>query len=87
MLFKENVSSHWKSFKFSLALQSEALVNTSRRVDFLALPLYAENEVLSRVRALNHGQTLHLHPYFVYASSEGSGESGLLCRLAIAFIA
>ena len=24
---------------------------------------------------LNFGQSLHLHPYFVYVSSEGSGES------------
>ena len=30
----KNVNLHWKSSKFSLALQPEALVNTSGRVDF-----------------------------------------------------
>ena len=31
---KKNVNLHWKSSKVSLALQPEALVNTSGRVDF-----------------------------------------------------
>ena len=31
---EKNVKLHWKSSKVSLALQPEALVNTSGRVDF-----------------------------------------------------
>ena len=38
---------------------------------------------ISRVaRGLNFGLSPHLHPYFVYTSSEGSGESANLRRLA-----
>ena len=33
-MYGENVNLHWKSSKFSLALQPKALVNTSGRVDF-----------------------------------------------------
>ena len=33
-MYGQNVNLHWKSSKFSLALQPEALVNTSGRVDF-----------------------------------------------------
>ena len=33
-MYGKNVNLHWKSSKFSLALQPEALVNTSGRVDF-----------------------------------------------------
>ena len=38
--------------------------------------------VFGRVRALNFGQSLHLYPYFVYASIEGSGESARMRSLA-----
>ena len=34
-------------------------------------------------RGLNYGLSLHLHPYFVRASSEGFGESGRLCKSPI----
>ena len=39
-------------------------------------PLNAHSDVSSRARGLNFGLSLHLHPYFVYASSEDSGETG-----------
>ena len=38
-MYGKNVNLHWKSSKFSLALQPEALVNTSGRVDFSS-PVY-----------------------------------------------
>ena len=38
-------------------------------------PLNAHAEVSSSARCLNFGLGLHLYPYFMYASSEGSGES------------
>ena len=38
-------------------------------------------DVSSRVRRLNFGPSLYLHPYFVYVSSEGSGKSTHLCCL------
>ena len=47
----------------------------------LALSLLAittHTDVTSRTRGLNFGPSLHLHPCFVYASSEGSGKSSLL---------
>ena len=33
-------------------------------------------ELSCRVRALTFGLSFHLHPYFVYPSRRGSGESG-----------
>ena len=38
--------------------------------------------VSGKARDLNFGLSLHLHPYFVCASSEGSGESAHVRRLA-----
>ena len=37
--------------------------------------------------SLNFRLNLHLHPYFVYSSSKGSGESAHLPRLTRAFVA
>ena len=37
-------------------------------------------------RGLNFGLSLHLHPCHVYASSESSGESAYMRRLASAFV-
>ena len=45
-------------------------------------PLNPYFEISSWARGLNCGQSLNLHPYFMYASSKGSGESAHLCRLA-----
>ena len=39
------------------------------------------------VRCLNVDLRLYLHPYFVHARSEGSGESAHMCRHARAFAA
>ena len=36
--------------------------------------------------ALNFGLSICLHQYFVYASSEGSGETACLCRLTGPFV-
>ena len=38
-------------------------------------------DISSKGRGLNFGLSLHLHPYFVYASSKGSGESAYKSRL------
>ena len=46
------------------------------------LLINAHYVVSSNARGLNFGPRLHLHPYFVYASSEGSGESAHMHRLA-----
>ena len=43
--------------------------------------IYTNAEVSNGARGLNFGLSLYLHPYFMDASSEGSGESGHMCRL------
>ena len=48
-------------------------------------PLNAHADVSSWDRNLNIGQSLHLHPYFVFGSSKAFGHSTHLRRLAIAF--
>ena len=35
----------------------------------------AHTDVSSKIKGLQFGLSLHLHPYFVYGSSEGSDES------------
>ena len=47
----------------------------------------AHTDVFSGDRGLKFGLSLHLYPYFLYASSEGSGESAHMRRLAWAFTA
>ena len=37
-------------------------------------PLNAHADILLKAGGLNFGRRLHLHPYFVYAVSEGSGK-------------
>ena len=44
-------------------------------------------DVLSQSRGLHFGLSFHLHPYFVYASSDGTVESVHMRRLARAFAA
>ena len=44
------------------------------------LPLKVNADISTRARSF--GLSLHLHPYFVYASSKGSDKSGHLCRLS-----
>ena len=46
------------------------------------LPLNAHADISSGARALKSHPSLHLHPYFVYGSSGGSGKSVNLRRLA-----
>ena len=41
----------------------------------------SHSAISSRERSLNFSLSLHLHPYFVYANSEGSGESAHVRRL------
>ena len=43
-------------------------------------------QLFSKSRELNVGLSLHLHPYFVNASSEGSGKSAHLHRLIWALL-
>ena len=38
-------------------------------------PLKAHADISSRAKSLNLSRSLHLHPNFVYVSSEGSGKS------------
>ena len=45
-------------------------------------------DVSSKANGLKLGMSLHLYAYFMYASSEGSGESAhMMRRLACAFAA
>ena len=44
-------------------------------------PLITHYDVSSEARLLNFSLNHHLHPYFVYASGEGSGEPMLMHRL------
>ena len=46
------------------------------------IPLTPLADVSRRARTLNFCQSLDLHPNFIYASSQGSGESAHLRRLA-----
>ena len=47
-MYGKNVNLHWKSSKFSLALQPEALVNMSAHVDFSSPELCAiKNPILT----------------------------------------
>ena len=41
----------------------------------------AHADATREARGLKFGLSLHLHPYFVYASTEGSGESVHMHRL------
>ena len=50
-------------------------------------PLDPHADVYSGAWSLQFGLSLHLHTYFVYASSEGSSEYAHMRRLARAFIA
>ena len=47
--------------------------------------LNAHADVSSRARGINLGLSLHVHQYFVFASSKGYGKSMHMCRLARAF--
>ena len=47
----------------------------------------AHADVSNMVRVLNFALRLHLHPYFMYTSSEGSVETAQLHRLSRAFVA
>ena len=49
--------------------------------------LNAHAGVSSEVGGLNGGLSFYLHPHFVYASSEDSGESANMRRLARIFAA
>ena len=40
-----------------------------------------------RAKGLNAGLSLHLHPNFVYMSSERSGETVQMCRLVLGLAA
>ena len=37
--------------------------------------VHAHAEISSKARVLNFGMCIHLYPYFVFASSKGSGKS------------
>ena len=45
-------------------------------------PVNAYADIFSGARGLKFGLSLHLHPYFVYVSSKGSGGSSYLQGLA-----
>ena len=56
--------------------------NTSNSGTYrICAPLNFHTGVSRGTRGLNFGQCLHLHSYFVYASSECSGESAHMHRL------
>ena len=44
-------------------------------------PLNTHSNVSSGARGLNFALSLNQHPYFMYASSEGSEELAHMCRL------
>ena len=57
-------------------------------IAYVQMPLINAHAVVSSgARGLNFGLSLHLHPYFVYASSKGSGKSAHKGRLTEAFAA
>ena len=62
------------------------MVKKSRDFDTIAygqMPLLnAHADLFSWTRGLMFGLSLHLHPYFVYVSSEGCGESEHMPRFA-----
>ena len=50
-------------------------------------PLDANADAPITNKGLTFGLSLHLNPYFVYASNIGSGQTVHLCRLVWVFIA
>ena len=57
--------------------------------EILVLMAYAQTplinataDISSWARGLNFGLSLHLHPFFVDSSKEGSDYSALMCKLA-----
>ena len=46
------------------------------------LPINAHADICGGARGVNFGESLHLYPCLVYASSDGSGEPVHLHRLA-----
>ena len=54
----------------------------SLRIAYALIPLINANiDISSEARGPKFGMSLHLHPYFVYTSGEGSGESAHMRRL------
>ena len=48
-------------------------------IAYAQMPIINDHvDVSSEARCLTFGLSLHLHPHFLYASSEGSGESARL---------
>ena len=80
---------HTVSFKFLIELSPMCYLDkTSYRPSHKILVLIEHGQlplkntypdVSSKARGLFLGQSLHLHPYFVYASSEGPGNSASTC--------
>ena len=58
-----------------------------QQMTLVGYELNAHADISREVSNLNFGLGLHLHPYFVYATSQGSGQSLHMCRLAWVFIA
>ena len=46
---------------------------------YLKPPFNIHADISRVANGLNFGLSLHLHPYFVYASREGTGESAHIC--------
>ena len=52
-------------------------------IAYVKMPLINVNgDISSIARDLKFGLSIHLHPYFVYAISEGSGDSAHMRRIA-----
>ena len=49
--------------------------------------MYMYADLYSKAIGLNFDLSLHIHPYFMYASSIGSGKSAHMRRLARAYAA
>ena len=58
------------------------LVHEMVLVAYGQMPLiYAHAGTSTKARGINFGLSLHLHPYIVYTSGKGSGESAHTLRL------
>ena len=76
------------SLSYHLSLRSLfCLFLSGRFTQVLLYSLNAHADISSEAGGLKFGLSLHPHPYFVYASSKGSGKTVCMCRLVLAFAA
>ena len=89
-IYERSVCDHcWFKHLFQIKIVHTIKYNTMFNHTNMSMIVYAQiplinafTDLSSKVRCLTFGMSLHLYLYFMYASSEGSGESAIKRRLA-----